>query len=66
MPRLMRLVLRGMAVAALAGLVMACASSPAAREAARLAWDDRDSERAQECARLGGRWLTEGCSYRCD
>jgi hypothetical protein len=60
------LVARWVGMAGLAGLALGCASGPAAQEAARLAWDNRDLERGRECVRAGGRWISGECNYRCD
>jgi hypothetical protein len=42
--------------------LLGCTVSPAAQEATRRAWAERDAVRERECLRAGqGRWVAGGC-----
>jgi hypothetical protein len=55
-----------MMLAGLAAVLLGCATNPAGRDEARLAWVERDEERGRQCMRAGGRWIAGECNYRCD
>jgi len=48
-----------LACASLAG----CAETAAERAATEQAWQQRDAERAAECAQKRGRWVAGGCVF---
>jgi hypothetical protein len=63
----MSLRVRTLSLGWLAGMLLAmsllgCAMSPADRAAAEKAWQERDDERALECARRGLGFVAGGCA----
>jgi hypothetical protein len=55
------IILVGLMLAALSGICIGCATSPADIEAAREAWAARDRDRAAECTRQRGRYFDGSC-----
>ena len=43
--------------------LVGCSVSPAERAATEKAWEERDAQRAAECAQKRGRWIAGTCTY---